>query len=104
MARYSYKTVAAPRRARKAKGVKGADALLAHAMGELISEEAAGGWEYVRTDSLPVEEGGGLFSRPVTTWRAVMTFRRAEEAAPQREKAQPQRAAAQPRQRRVSPF
>lgn len=85
MTEYSYKTVAAPRRARKAKGIKGQEALLAHAMGEIITAETAGGWEYIRTDSLPVEEGGGLFSRPVTTWRAILIFRRpvaARAAAP----------------------
>ncbi|MEX2519033.1 MAG: DUF4177 domain-containing protein [Paracoccaceae bacterium] len=87
MTAFSYKTVAAPRRPKKARGVKGPDALLAHAMDELIAAESASGWEYLRTDSLPVEEGGGMFSRPTTIWRALLVFRRpaagrAERAAP----------------------
>ncbi|WP_340110491.1 hypothetical protein [Pikeienuella sp. HZG-20] len=82
MASYTYKTVAAPRRVRKARGVKGPDAALARAMDEIIAAEAAAGWEYLRTDALPVEEGGGFFSRATTTWRAVLVFRR--EAAPRR--------------------
>lgn len=86
MAEYEYKTVAAPRRARKARGVKGPEALLAHAMSEIIAAEAAQGWEYLRADSLPVEEGGGMFSRAATVWRAVLVFRRPAakraEAAP----------------------
>lgn len=89
MAEYRYKTVAAPRRAKKTRGVRGADALLAHAMGEIISRESVDGWEYVRTDSLPVEEGGGFFSRPKTTWRAVIVFRQAL-ATPLREVPMPE--------------
>lgn len=81
MAEYSYKTVAAPRRARKTRGVRGPEALIAHAMAEIIEAEAANGWDYLRTDSLPVEEGGGMFSRAVTRWRAVMVFRRPTDAA-----------------------
>lgn len=80
MAEYSYKTVAAPRRARKTRGVRGAEALIAHAVGEIIEAEAASGWEYLRTDSLPVEEGGGMLSRAATVWRAVMVFRRPADA------------------------
>lgn len=101
MAEYRYKTVAAPRRAKKTRGVRGADALLAHAMGELLSREAADGWEYVRTDSLPVEEGGGFFSRSRTVWRAVIVFRQAL-AAPQRDAFQ-QEAPEQAAPRRQAP-
>ncbi len=83
MPTYEYKTVAAPRRAPKASGAKGPEARLAHAMQELIAAEARQGWDYLRADSLPVEEGGGLFSKSVTIWRAVLVFRR-EVAAPRR--------------------
>lgn len=88
MAEFKYKTVAAPRRAKKARGVKGADAQLAHNMGEIISREAADGWEYLRTDSLPVEEGGGMFSRGQVTWRAVLVFRRPVQTQEQAAQAQ----------------
>ncbi|MFV0474886.1 MAG: DUF4177 domain-containing protein [Pikeienuella sp.] len=79
MAEYEYKTVAAPRRLRKTRGVRGPEALIAHAIGEIISAESASGWEYLRADSLPVEEGGGMFSRAATVWRAVLVFRRPME-------------------------
>lgn len=87
MPAYEYKTVAAPRRPKKARGVKGKDAQMAHAVEELIQETAMGGWEYHRTDIFPVQEGGGLFSRAQTVQRAVMVFRRAAS--------QPQATAAQ---------
>lgn len=80
MSGYSYKTVAAPRRLKKVKGFKGKDALLAHAVEELIAVEAAQGWEYLRADSFPVEEKGGMFSKPVVTERAVLVFRKAVAA------------------------
>ena len=92
MAGYQYKTVAAPRRLKKVKGVKGKDALLAHAVEELIAVEAAQGWEYLRADSFPVEDKGGMFSKPVVTERAVMIFRKA--IAAQQPVARPQAAPA----------
>lgn len=77
MTGYQYKTVAAPRRLKKVKGVRGKDALLAHAVEDLIAVETAQGWEYLRADSFPVEDKGGLFSKPVVTERAVLVFRKA---------------------------
>lgn len=74
MTGYSYKTVAAPRRLKKVKGVKGKDALLARTVEDLIAVEAAQGWEYLRADTFPVEEKGGMFSKPVVTERAVLVF------------------------------
>lgn len=81
MAEFKYKTVAAPRRVKKARGVKGAEAQLAHNIGEIIAREAVDGWEYLRADSLPIEEGGGMFSRPHVSWRAVLIFRRQVQAS-----------------------
>ena len=76
MTGYNYKTIAAPRRLKKVKGVKGQDALLAHSVEELIAVEAAQGWEYLRADTFPVEAKGGMFSKPVVTERAVLVFRK----------------------------
>ena len=76
MTGYNYKTIAAPRRLKKVKGVKGQDALLAHSVEELIAVEAAQGWEYLRADTFPVEAKGGMFSKPVLTERAVLVFRK----------------------------
>ncbi len=81
MGGWTYKTVPAPTKAPKVRGVGGPEARLAHAMGELIAAEARDGWEYLRADSLPVEEGGGLFSKAKSVWRAVLVFRRPAEGA-----------------------
>lgn len=97
MAGYTYKTVAAPRRLKKVKGVKGQDALLAHSVEDLISVEAAQGWEYLRADTFPVEEKGGMFSKPVVTERALLVFRKPSAAQQVRPvAAQPVQAAPQP--------
>lgn len=76
MTGYNYKTIAAPRRLKKVKGVKGQGALLAHSVEELIAVEAAQGWEYLRADTFLVEAKGGMFSKPVVTERAVLVFRK----------------------------
>lgn len=100
MTGYTYKTVAAPRRLKKVKGVKGQDALLAHSVEELIAVEAAQGWEYLRSDTFPVEEKGGMFSKAAVTDRAVLIFRKpiaVQRAQPaQRQAAPAQPVAAQP--------
>ncbi|MFT3975040.1 MAG: hypothetical protein QM699_16845 [Amaricoccus sp.] len=80
MTSYDYKVVPAPRRARKIKGVKGADELFAQTLGEAINEVARQGWEYVRTESLVAEGPAGWFRRGATTDQVVMVFRRPREA------------------------
>ena len=81
MSGYSYKTVAAPRRLKKIKGVKGKDALLARTVEDLIAVEAAQGWEYQRADMFPVDEKSGFFSKSSTEMRAVLIFRKAAPSA-----------------------
>lgn len=76
VAELEYKTITAPRRLRKVKGVKGRDELLAYTIGELISAEAAEGWRYLRTDSFTIEEKSGFFSKPATVQRSVLVFAR----------------------------
>ncbi len=88
MTGYNYKTVAAPRRLKKIKGVKGTDAILARTIEDLIAVEAAQGWEYQRTDAFPVEAKSGLFSKSSVEMRAVLVFRKA--VAAHRPQAQPQ--------------
>lgn len=85
MSQHDYKTVAAPRRAKKVKGVKGRDAQFALAVEDIIRAEAANGWEYVRTDLFEAEEAGGLFSKSRAVSYSVMIFRRrnaAQDMAP----------------------
>lgn len=76
-----YKTVPAPRRVKKIKGVKGAEATLAKMVEEIISEQASSGWDYVRTDTFPVEEKPGWFSSRETVLKGVMIFRRGGQTA-----------------------
>ncbi len=78
---YQYKTVAAPRRLKKVKGVKDKDALTAHAICEAIATEAAQGWEYQRADRFQVEEKSGFFSKPVLRESTVLIFRKPVQTA-----------------------
>lgn len=76
MSSAEYKTVPAPRRVKKIKGVKGAEATLAKMIEEIISEQVSSGWDYVGTDTFPMEEKRGLFSSRETVLKGVMVFRR----------------------------
>ncbi|MEO0624001.1 MAG: hypothetical protein AAFU49_06120 [Pseudomonadota bacterium] len=81
---FEYKTVGGPERGRKRKGCKTAADRVAAAMEELIQAEAAEGWEYLRTDLVPVEERSGLFARRQTMHCAVLVFRRPRGAVSDR--------------------
>lgn len=73
---YEYKCVGAPEKPRKSRRAKTGSQRLAVSMEELIQEEAVNGWEYMRTDLVPVIEKAGLFSRAQEVHRAVLVFRR----------------------------
>lgn len=74
MARFEYKVVPAPEKARKVRGLKGAD-LFAHEIEAVINTLAADGWVYVRADTLPQEMRSGLTSK-ITTYRNLLVFQR----------------------------
>ena len=76
MPHYEFRVVPAPRRAEKAKGVKGSEAQFAHTLQTLMNQLGADGWDYVRADCLPCEERQGLTGR-TTTFQNVLVFRRA---------------------------
>lgn len=78
-----YKTVPAPRRVKKIKGIKGTEATLAKMVEEIISEQASTGWDYVGTDTFPVEVKSTWFSSRDTVLQGVMVFRRGGQTAPQ---------------------
>jgi hypothetical protein len=71
-----YRCVPAPRRAKKAKGQKHPAEALAAAMEAAITAEAAQGWEYLRTDLVPMEAKSGLFGPMQESHQGVMVFRR----------------------------
>ena len=75
MQRYEYRVVPAPKKGKKAKGVKTAEGRFAAALGDCMNEMAADGWEYLRTDTLPSEERAGITGR-TTVFQNMLVFRR----------------------------
>lgn len=76
MQTYEYKVVPAPNRSKRVKGVKGTAGRFAAVLTEAMNDLAADGWEYLRSDSLPVEEKPGLLKSRVETYLTVLVFRR----------------------------
>ena len=77
---YEYKVVPAPTRGKKARGVKTPADRFAHTLSETMNAQAAEGWEYLRTDTLPSEQRSGLTGR-TTVFQNMLVFRRAVEVA-----------------------
>jgi hypothetical protein len=77
---FEYKCVGGPERPKRQRGISRSERV-ALAMQEIIRAEAVDGWEYLRTDLVPVEEKAGLFSRTHEVHRAVLVFRRESGAA-----------------------
>jgi hypothetical protein len=76
MSNYEYRVVAAPRKGKSGKGVKGGPAKFANAISGLMNNMAAEGWDYLRADTLPCEERQGLTSKTVK-YHSMLVFRRA---------------------------
>jgi hypothetical protein len=72
---YEYKVIPAPRKGRKARGIKGAEERFSLAVQEVMNDHAAQGWEFLRSETLPSEERQGLTSNH-TVFRSVLVFRR----------------------------
>ncbi|MEN8840122.1 MAG: DUF4177 domain-containing protein [Octadecabacter sp.] len=80
MTGFEYKVVPAPMRGLKGKGVKGTPARFANALQSVMNDLGADGWEYQRTDTLPVEERVGLTGKN-TSFQNMLVFRRVVELA-----------------------
>ncbi|MEJ6709614.1 MAG: DUF4177 domain-containing protein [Amylibacter sp.] len=80
MQMFEYKAVPAPNRSKRVKGVKGTAGRFAAVLTQTMNEQAAEGWEYLRSDSLPVEEKPGMFKSKIETYQTVLVFRRAVAA------------------------
>ncbi|MEM9370335.1 MAG: hypothetical protein AAGA26_04165 [Pseudomonadota bacterium] len=91
-----YKTVGAPERGRRRKGSRTRSDKVAAAMEDILRREAVDGWEYVRTDLIPVEERSGLFGRTRDVHRAVMVFKRGSSEPADADQNPQSRAAAAP--------
>lgn len=76
MGQYEYKVLPTPRRAKRAKGVKGQPARFAHALTEVINAEAKEGWEYYKSETLPMEMKPGLLKSRIETFQSLLIFRR----------------------------
>ena len=79
MTHYDYKVVPAPKRAKRVKGVHGAEDLFALTLTEAINEVARQGWEYVRAEHLPAEAPRGWLRGAVAGEQTVLVFRRPRE-------------------------
>ena len=76
MSQWEYKVVPTPKRPKKAKGVKGNSDRFAYALAEAINEVAADGWEFVKTETLPMEARPGMFKARTEVFETLMIFRR----------------------------
>jgi len=85
---FEYKTVGAPEKGKRRSGARTASDRAAAAFEEILHTEATAGWEYLRTDILPLTERRSWFGGTHEAHRAVMVFRRplapAQQARPVR--------------------
>jgi len=73
---FSYRIVPAPERARKIKGLKSPEDRFAATLEEDLNALGEDGWEFVRSETFPVEERSGFTGKKVVE-RRVMVFRKA---------------------------
>lgn len=85
---YEFKVIPAPRRGEKARGVKTTEERYALALTKLMNELGREGWDYVRADTLPVEERVG-FTGSKTSYQHMLVFRREIEVMAQAEATAP---------------
>ncbi|MEM9198894.1 MAG: DUF4177 domain-containing protein [Pseudomonadota bacterium] len=81
MTQFEYKVVAAPRRAKRVRGVKAAQDRFAATIADTINEVAADGWEFYRSETLPVDERQGMLKGRVEVLQSLLVFRRLTKAA-----------------------
>lgn len=96
--RYEYRVVPAPERGIRRRGLRDPGERYAAALEQALAAEAEDGWEYLRTELMPVTERRSWFGRARTVQRAMMIFRRPTAAAARvaAETPPPARAAAEP--------
>eukprot|EP01031_Cornospumella_fuschlensis_P052092 gene52092-63681_t len=75
-----YKVIPAPRRGEKARGAKTTEDRFALALTELLNAMATQGWDYLRAETLPVDERSGLTGTK-TSFQNMLVFRRSLEVA-----------------------
>ena len=80
MPRYEFKVIPAPRRGEKARGVKTTEERFALALSMVMNAMGSDGWDYVRADTLPVDERVG-FTGTKTSFQNMLVFRRELDAS-----------------------
>ncbi|MEL6233514.1 MAG: DUF4177 domain-containing protein [Pseudomonadota bacterium] len=80
MTQFEYKVVAAPRRAKRVRGVKAPQDRFATTIADTINEAAADGWEFYRSETLPVDERQGMLKGRVEVLQSLLVFRRLTKA------------------------
>ncbi|MGR3492809.1 MAG: DUF4177 domain-containing protein [Shimia sp.] len=78
MSKFEFKVIPAPIKGTRVRGVKSTQARFALSLETVMNEMGADGWDYVRTDTLPVEERQGLTGK-TTTYQNMLVFRRPVE-------------------------
>lgn len=79
MSTFEYKVVPAPSKGTKAKGLKTTGERFAQALMDIMNSQGREGWEYIRADTLPVEERSGLTGKS-TTYQNMLVFRRTKDS------------------------
>jgi hypothetical protein len=82
MPQFEYKFLPAPTKGKRNRGGKGSAGRLAFAVQEMVNDMALGGWEYLHSDTLPMQERSGLTGR-VTVYHNILVFKRPVDGAPQ---------------------
>lgn len=71
---FEYKVIPAPRRSVRVKGAKGTDGKFAATLEKIINDLAAEGWQYLRAESLPIDERHGITRRKTENYQNVLIF------------------------------
>lgn len=80
MQRYEYKVIPAPRKGEKSRGVKTSEDRFALTLTLVMNDLGREGWEYLRADTLPVDERAGFTGGTKTSFQNMLVFRRMLEA------------------------
>ena len=96
MPRYEFKVIPAPRKGDKQPGLKTVEDRFAAALTALMNQMGRDGWDYVRADTLPVDERSGL-TGVKTSFQNMLVFRRLLDEAATETLASAAAAAARPR-------
>ncbi len=73
---FEYKLLPVPAPAKKAKGRKTIPERMAHAVGEMMNDQARDGWEFTRQESFSVDGKTGLMGKETHMECRYMVFRR----------------------------